>query len=365
VCVTLDFMLVKIPVCLVGLVWTFSLSASTLYTVTTLPLGQFSLPVTGETLSSNGMVAGQSNGQGFFWNGGALSYVPTLGGSESPAFGINSSGVVTGWSFTSSPTEDAYSYSGGTTTSLAPLIGGLGSQGSAINNSGVIVGSIVYAPNNDEAFELSGTTVTYLGFLPGGINSVANAISPSGLITGWADDSFGNEVFIYSTANGLVNIGSLGGPGGAGTAINDAGQVAGYSYVNGGAAQHAFLYSGGTMQDLGTLGGTNSSALGINAAGWVVGSADTSTGTDAFLYMNGVLYDLNSLLVNAPGVDLTSAVAINDNGQILANGPDGAYLLTAMSMGTSTPEPSSLWLAFAALLPVLASVRKRSRREKR
>jgi len=276
----------------------------------------------------------------------------------SPAFGINSSGVVTGWSFTSSPTEDAYRYSGGTTTSLAPLVGGLDSGGTAINNSGVIVGSIVYTPNNDEAFDLSGTAVTYLGFLPGGINSVANAISPSGLITGWADDSSGNEVFMYSTAHGLVDIGNLGGPG-AGTAINDAGQVAGYSYVNGGTTHHAFLYSGGIMHDLGTLGGANSSASGISAAGWVVGAADTSTGTDAFLSMNGVMYDLNSLLVNAEGIDLTSAVTINDNGQILANGPNGAYLLTA------TPEPSSLWLAFAALLPILASVSKRSRRERR
>ena len=348
----------KFSLCVVSILSTLCLSANPSYNVTVLPLGPFSLPAIGEALSGNGMVAGQVNGQGFLWNGGPLVYVPTLGGSESPAFGINSSGVVTGWSLTSSPTEQAYSYSGGTTTSLAPLVGGLDSQGSAINNSGVIVGSMNYAPNNSEAFELSGTTVTYLGFLPGGINSVANAISPSGLITGWADDSSGNEVFIYSTANGLVSIGSLGGPGGAGTAINDAGQVAGYSYVNGGTAQHAFLYSGGAMHDLGTFGGTNSAAFGINAAGWVVGEADTNAGTDAFIYMNGVMYDLNSLLVNAPGIDLTDAVAINDNGQILANGPNGAYLLTA------TPEPSSLWLAFAGLLPVLASV-KRSRREKR
>jgi probable HAF family extracellular repeat protein len=349
---------IKFSLCLV-LLSTFCLSAGPICTVTALPLGQFSLPATGEALSSNGMVAGQVNNQGFLWNGGPFVYVPTLGGSESPAFGINSSGVVTGWSFTSSPAEDAYSYSGGTVTNLAPFIGGLDSNGYAINNSDVIVGGMVYAPNNFEAFELSGTAVTYLGFLPGGINSEARAISPSGLITGSADDPSGNEVFIYSTAHGLVSIGNLGGPGGAGTAINDAGHVAGYSYVNGGAATHAFLYSGGIMQDLGTLGGANSSALGINAAGWVVGTADTSTGSDAFLYMNGVMYDLNSLLANAPGIDLTSAVAINDNGQILANGPNGAYLLTAI------PEPSSLWLAFTAPLPVLVAVSKRSCREKR
>lgn len=353
-------MQIKFSLCVVGLLSALGLSATPLYSVTVLPLGPFSLPAIGRALSSNGMVAGQVNGQGFIWNGGAFTYVPTLGGSMSPAFGVNSSGVATGWSFTSSA-EEAYSYSGGTTTSLASLVGGLDSEGYAVNNSGVIVGDEVYSANpHDEAFEISGTTVTYLGFLPGGVNSVAYAISPSGLITGWADDSSGNQdVFIYSTALGLENLGSLGGPGGAGTAINDAGQVAGFSYVNGGAAQHAFLYTGGIMHDLGTLGGTNSSALGINAAGVVVGAADTGTGSDAFVYINGVMYDLNSLLANLSGIDLTEAVAINDSGQILANGPDGTYLLTPI------PEPTSLWLGITGLLPILASVRKRRRGGKR
>jgi hypothetical protein len=68
---------------------------------------------------------------------------------------------------------------------------------------------------------------------------------------------------------------------------------------------------------------------------------------------------LNSLLASAPGIDLTEAVAINDNGQILANGPNGAYLLTL-----AAPEPSSLWLAFTGLLPILASVRKKIRKKR-
>ena len=54
----------------------------------------------------------------------------------------------------------------------------------------------------------------------------------------------------------MHDIGNLGSPNGGttgttsdATGINDLGQVCGYSYVFGGQL-HAFLYSGGSMQDL-------------------------------------------------------------------------------------------------------------------
>ncbi len=49
-------------------------------------------------------------------------------------------------------------------------------------------------------------------------------------------------------------------------AINDAGQVAGYSSVATG-ERHAFLWDNGVMTDLGTLNGANSTAAAINDAG--------------------------------------------------------------------------------------------------
>jgi probable HAF family extracellular repeat protein len=91
--------------------------------------------------------------------------------------------------------------------------------------------------------------------------------------------------------------------------------VVGYSYRDGYWGQHAFLYSDGTMLDLNTL-------LAPEYAGW----------------------------------DLTSANGINDNGWIIggARGPDGldhAFLLT--------PEPGTIMLlAFGGMM-----LRRRSRRQ--
>jgi probable HAF family extracellular repeat protein len=84
----------------------------------------------------------------------------------------------------------------------------------------------------------------------------------------------------FYSSQGDVSLGSLGGANGVANALNNANQVVGWSQIASG-AQHAFLYSNGTMQDLNLLipplsGITLTSAVGINAAGEVV-----AFGTDA------------------------------------------------------------------------------------
>jgi len=68
----------------------------------------------------------------------------------------------------------------------------------------------------------------------------------------------------------MTDLGTLGGSRSYAVAINDAGDVAGVSWVTG-STYHAFSYSGGTKTDIGTLGGSNSIARFINDAGQVAG----------------------------------------------------------------------------------------------
>ena len=136
----------------------------------------------------------------------------------------------------------------------------------------------------------------------------------------------------------LTDLGTLGGTGSYGGAINDSGQVTGYANTSGDAAIHAFVTINGVMRDLGTLGGTHSEGTAINASGQVTGYSETTDGSQhAFLFSDGQMQDLNDLVDRTPPgghfITLEIGVAITDTGFILANGFDAlvgqrVYLLS-------------------------------------
>jgi probable HAF family extracellular repeat protein len=81
------------------------------------------------------------------------------------------------------------------------------------------------------------------------------------------------------------------------------------------------------MTDLGTLAGdSTSSADSINDSGQIVGVSQSDTASRAFLYENGQMYDLNSLVDPASPlvglVTLDEAVSVSSNGWIAVNGTD-------------------------------------------
>jgi probable HAF family extracellular repeat protein len=112
---------------------------------------------------------------------------------------------------------------------------------------------------------------------------------------------------------------------GSATAINNKGQVVGYTFSSG--DLRAYIWTNGTMRFLGSLGGGSSFAYALNEAGQVVGSAQAANGQfHAFLWENGTMRDLGTL-----GADASSALRIDANGRIVGytekvGGPIRAFL---------------------------------------
>ena len=115
------------------------------------------------------------------------------------------------------------------------------------------------------------------------------------------------------------------------------------------AAQTTFTY---TLTVLGTLGGTISVGRGVNASGQVTGYSYTTgnAAQHAFFYSGGMMTDLNTLIASGTGFTLTDATGISDTSFIAnSSGQRRAFLLTPNS-ASAAPEPSQLaGLAFAGL----------------
>ena len=90
------------------------------------------------------------------------------------------------------------------------------------------------------------------------------------------------------------------------------------------------LWTKGDMIDLGTLGGRFSGAMAINSHGQVIGYSETaSLSTHAFLWEDGVMYDLGV----PPGATSSFARALNDRGEVTGNSTDRRQVLVP-SCGT-------------------------------
>jgi probable HAF family extracellular repeat protein len=155
---------------------------------------------------------------------------------------------------------------------------------------------------------------------PQGVVSVAQAVNERGQVVGYSSvGAVGKHAFSWEKEAGMVDLGTLGGVISVARAVNARGQVVGGSTVDGdefGGTWHAFLWTKRSgMVDLGTLGGTWSDALAVNERGQVVGMSAIAgdLATHAFSWTaKGGMVDLGTL--GGPG---SGAVALNDEGQVV------------------------------------------------
>lgn len=174
----------------------------------------------------------------------------------------------------------------------------------------------------------------------GGACAVAVAINNRGQVAGYSTlaDNTTSRPFIWTARDGMRNLGTLGGPYAHANHMNDRGEVIGYSTMlqQGQAPANvkgrAFYWYGGKLKNLGTFGDDYSDANGINNHGQIVGETfDPCSDPDIPCRIGrgwisdrgGPIVDLNTLIDPHSGYRITAGAYITDAGVI------GARAITA------------------------------------
>jgi probable HAF family extracellular repeat protein len=157
-------------------------------------------------------------------------------------------------------------------------------------------------------------------------SAACNGLNASGQTTGQVNGT-GGTFAMLNTDGVLTSLGSLNGSQGSdGLALNNSGQVVGWSYTSDmNFVTHNFLYSGGKVTDLYPLGLANPAVAQsnvINSSGEVVGYTTTSSTPLAEIYSGGKITTLGTL----PGATGSIAFGINDNGDVAGGSGADAFL---------------------------------------
>lgn len=255
----------------------------------------------------------------------------------------------------------------GQTVSLGALNGGGYSTATAINNFNQVVGISAYS---------QGTVAPTHGFLwsngkmsdLGSVNP--NAINDSGTIAGTTGNNGRLQAVVIK--NGIsTNLNAVSGDDYSfASAINSNDSVVGTSYhlqfgTYGRQINHATLWENGSTQSLIADPFISSQATGINSQKQIVGNMVTLyadgaiSNSSAFLWQDGTLINLDALVSRAyAGWHVSSAVAINDQGQILASGSYGGHNLAMLISVSSVPEPTSQTIMTIGLIALFARRKK-------
>jgi probable HAF family extracellular repeat protein len=338
--------------------------AATRYQIVTLPLLSGTMAA-GNSINTGGVVAGYATLSGntvqhaTLWENGAIVNLGTLGGPNSGILwpGLNNRGMAAGVAEKSEldPLGESWSCSAffpvptghicrgflwnGRMIAM-PTFGGNNSFATEVSDRGMVVGwaeTPVHDPTCDSTQVLQFRAAVWdperdrieqLRPLAGDSASAATAINDRDQVVGIsgrcdiAVGRFSARRAVMWDHGDVVDIGGLGGVAwNTAMAINNEGVVVGFADTTGdetGAPNfHAFIWTrAGGIKDLGTLSGdVLSEALGLNDQGQVVG-VSIGASNHAFIWQNGKMVNLQSLLPAGYPNLLQSAQSINDAGVI-------------------------------------------------
>jgi probable HAF family extracellular repeat protein len=239
---------------------------------------------------------------GFLWQDGFMRQLPTLGGDNGVATGINNRDQVVGWAETSHKDKSC--------------------------NAPQVLQFEAYV------YDVKSAKINALPLFPGAPDSAATGINDKGQIIGIAglcSNAVGGASAIHAVLwqdenSTPIDLGNIGGMAwNTPASINLEGQIVGFANPSGdqnaGFNPIGFLWTEtGGMQNLGTLAGyQNSIAYAINNHGLIVGQSfnGPNGASHAFIYQNGMMTDLNGLIVGHTPLTLVYANDVNDDGVIV------------------------------------------------
>lgn len=335
-------------------------AAISLYSITELPF----VPT---DINDKGQIVGSQ----YLWDNGTLTELGFLPGANvTYANSINNVGQVVGGSGLLGNSSSAFVWQDGIMSSLGTppasiCTGCYYATANDINDQGQIVGDLVSWSYQGFVWA-NGTLIDTIA--PSYLINYADAINNAGqvIVTGAARWSV---AWVWN--NGTLT--ALDRPQGSTTLgyayakdINNLGQIVGSLSVPFFVSTpriDTLLWDGNTGTILDNFDGNVFSANSINDATLVVGSQQISTTTSqAVLWEDGELLDLNTLIPADSGWELVSASKINNKNQIIGtgkiNGESRGFLLTPEAK--SVPEPTSVLgvLGWGGLSLVFRRLRK-------
>jgi probable HAF family extracellular repeat protein len=270
--------------------------------------------------------------------GWVVTDLGALSGTWYQVTGINEQGQVIGFSARGSGASfrsRAFVSQNGKMTDLGTL-GGQSTVAWDINDLGQVVGDGTTTTGEGHAFlwqDGKMTDLGVLGLVPASGQreramrySHAVAINERGQVIGVSGTrAAGGYSHPFLWENGkMIDLGALvwRGRKAEPMAMNDRGQIVGWSRLSAKVQRRAFLWQDGKMTDLGTLGYGISWASAINNQGQIVG-CNTGGGGRSSKFDHGLLWRAGSLVDLGPMSNCRVQIAINELGQIV--GGDGFF----------------------------------------